>query len=131
MSSIFTKIINGEIPCYELARDENFISFLDISPIQRGHALVVPLKEVDYIFNLPQDILTAMLPFAQRVARGIEAVVPCKRIGLAVVGIEVPHAHLHLVPLQEVGSLDFGLPRLQMSSEEYRELASQIRTKIV
>ena len=131
MSSIFTKIINGEIPCYELARDENFISFLDISPIQRGHALVVPLKEVDYIFNLPQDILTAMLPFAQRVARGIEAVVPCKRIGLAVVGIEVSHAHLHLVPLQEVGSLDFGLPRLQMSSEEYRELASQIRTKIV
>jgi len=131
MSSIFTKIINGEIPCYELARDENFISFLDISPIQRGHALVVPLKEVDYIFNLPQDILTAMLPFAQRVARGIEAVVPCKRIGLAVVGIEVPHAHLHLVPLQEVGSLDFGLPRLQMSSEEYRELALQIRAKIV
>ena len=131
MASIFTKIINGEIPCYELARDENFISFLDISPIQRGHALVVPLKEVDYIFNLPQEILTAMLPFAQRVARAIEAVVPCKRIGLAVVGIEVPHAHLHLVPLQEVGSLDFGLPRLQLSPEAYAELAAAIRAKMI
>ncbi|MGP1461289.1 MAG: HIT family protein [Bacteroides sp.] len=131
MASIFTKIIHGEIPCYELARDEHFISFLDISPIQRGHALVVPLQEVDYIFDLPQDILTAMLPFAQRVARAIETVVPCKRIGLAVVGIEVPHAHMHLVPLQEVGSLDFGLPRLSLSPAEYQELAAAIRSKIV
>ena len=131
MASIFTKIIRGEIPCYELARDEHFISFLDISPIQRGHALVVPLLEVDYIFDLPQDILTAMLPFAQRVARGIQAVVPCKRIGLAVVGIEVPHAHMHLVPLQEVGSLDFGLPRLKLSDQEYRDLATAIRAKIL
>ncbi len=131
MASIFTKIIRGEIPCYELARDEHFISFLDISPIQRGHALVVPLQEVDYIFDLPQAILTAMLPFAQRVARGIQAVVPCKRIGLAVVGIEVPHAHMHLVPLQEVGSLDFGLPRLKLSDQEYRDLATAIRAKIL
>lgn len=131
MASIFTKIIHGEIPCYELARDEHFISFLDISPIQRGHALVVPLQEVDYIFDLPQDILTAMLPFAQRVAQAIETVVPCKRIGLAVVGIEVPHAHMHLVPLQEVGSLDFGLPRLSLSPAEYQELAAAIRSKIV
>ena len=131
MASIFTKIIQGEIPCYELARDEHFISFLDISPIQRGHALVVPLQEVDYIFDLPQDILTAMLPFAQRVARAIETVVPCKRIGLAVVGIEVPHAHMHLVPLQEVGSLDFSLPRLSLSPVEYQELAAAIRSKIV
>ena len=131
MASIFTKIIRCEIPCYELARDEHFISFLDISPIQRGHALVVPLQEVDYIFDLPQAILTAMLPFAQRVARGIQAVVPCKRIGLAVVGIEVPHAHMHLVPLQEVGSLDFGLPRLKLSDQEYRDLATAIRAKIL
>lgn len=131
MASIFTKIIRGEIPCYELARDEHFISFLDISPIQRGHALVVPLQEIDYIFDLPQAILTAMLPFAQRVARGIQAVVPCKRIGLAVVGIEVPHAHMHLVPLQEVGSLDFGLPRLKLSEQEYRDLATAIRAKIL
>lgn len=131
MASIFTKIIRGEIPCYELARDEHFISFLDISPIQRGHALVVPLQEVDYIFDLPQEILTAMLPFAQRVANGIQAVVPCKRIGLAVVGIEVPHAHMHLVPLQEVGSLDFGLPRLKLSDQEYRDLATAIRAKIL
>ncbi len=131
MASIFTKIIRGEIPCYELARDEHFISFLDISPIQRGHALVVPLQEVDYIFDLPQAILTAMLPFAQRVAHGIQAVVPCKRIGLAVVGIEVPHAHMHLVPLQEVGSLDFGLPRLKLSDQEYRDLATAIRAKIL
>lgn len=131
MASIFTKIIRGEIPCYELARDEHFISFLDISPIQRGHALVVPLQEVDYIFDLPQELLTAMLPFAQRVANGIQAVVPCKRIGLAVVGIEVPHAHMHLVPLQEVGSLDFGLPRLKLSDQEYRDLATAIRAKIL
>ncbi len=131
MASIFTQIIRGEIPCYELARDEHFISFLDISPIQRGHALVVPLQEVDYIFDLPQEILTSMLPFAQRVARAIEAVVPCKRIGLAVVGIEVPHAHMHLVPLQEVGSLDFGLPRLSLSPVEYQELAAAIRAKLI
>jgi histidine triad family protein len=130
MASIFTKIINGEIPCYELARDERFISFLDISPIQRGHALVVPLQEVDYIFNLPQETLEAILPFAQRVARAIEAVVPCKRIGMAVVGIEVPHAHIHLVPLQEVGSLDFGLPRLQLTPDEYASLAKDIRNHI-
>lgn len=130
MASIFTKIINGEIPCYELARDERFISFLDISPIQRGHALVVPLQEVDYIFNLPQETLEAILPFAQRVARAIEAVVPCKRIGMAVVGIEVPHAHIHLVPLQEVGSLDFGLPRLQLTPDEYASLAKEIRNHI-
>lgn len=130
MASIFTKIINGEIPCYELARDEHFISFLDISPIQRGHALVVPLQEVDYIFNLPQETLEAILPFAQRVARAIEAVVPCKRIGMAVVGIEVPHAHIHLVPLQEVGSLDFGLPRLQLTPDEYASLAKDIRNHI-
>ncbi len=130
MASIFTKIINGEIPCYELVRDERFISFLDISPIQRGHALVVPLQEVDYIFNLPQETLEAILPFAQRVARAIEAVVPCKRIGMAVVGIEVPHAHIHLVPLQEVGSLDFGLPRLQLTPDEYASLAKDIRNHI-
>lgn len=126
MATIFTKIINGEIPCHRIAEDDSFIAFLDISPIQRGHALVVPKLEEDYIFNLPEDLLARMLPFAQRVAQAIESVVDCNRIGLAVLGLEVPHAHIHLVPINREGDLNFSNKRVEMSQEEFVELAKQI-----
>lgn len=129
MATIFTKIINGEIPCHKLAEDERFISFLDIRPQSKGHALVVPKTEVDYIFDQPDDVLNGMLLFARPVARAIEACVPCKRIGLAVVGLEVPHTHLHLIPINQIQDISFKAP-LEMSQDELADLAKEIRTKI-
>lgn len=126
MATIFSKIIRGEIPCYRIAEDDKFIAFLDISPLRAGHTLVVPKVEEDYTFDLPEEVLSAMLPFAQRVGKAIEAVVPCKRIGLAVLGLEVPHAHLHLVPIEKEGDLDFRAPRAKLSEEEFKQLAEKI-----
>jgi histidine triad (HIT) family protein len=128
MSSIFTKIIQDEIPCHKLAEDEHFISFLDIQPIRRGHALVVPKVERDYIFDQDDDILAKMLPFAKRVGLAIEAVVPCERIGLSVIGIEVPHTHLHVVPIGAGEPIDFRLSR-PAAPEELASLAEQIRAQ--
>lgn len=129
MPSIFTKIINGEIPCYKLAENDRFIAFLDIRPQAKGHALVVPKQEVDYIFDQPDEVLSEMLLFARPVAKAIEAVVPCKRIGLAVVGLEVPHTHLHLIPINQVSDLSFKAP-VDISSEELDRLAAQIRESL-
>lgn len=129
MPSIFTKIINGEIPCYKLAENDRFIAFLDIRPQAKGHALVVPKQEVDYIFDQPDEVLSEMLLFARPVAKAIEAVVPCKRIGLAVVGLEVPHTHLHLIPINQVSDLSFKEP-VDISSEELDRLAAQIRESL-
>jgi len=129
MPSIFTKIINGEIPCYKLAENDRFIAFLDIRPQAKGHALVVPKQEVDYIFDQPDEVLSEMLLFARPVAKAIEAVVPCKRIGLAVVGLEVPHTHLHLIPINQVSDLSFKAP-VDISSEELERLAAQIRESL-
>lgn|SRR5690606_23939652 len=129
MPSIFTKIINGEIPCYKLAENDRFIAFLDIRPQAKGHALVVPKHEVDYIFDQPDEVLSEMLLFARPVAKAIEAVVPCKRIGLAVVGLEVPHTHLHLIPINQVSDLSFKEP-VDISSEELDRLAAQIRESL-
>lgn len=130
MPSLFTRIVQGEIPAYKLAEDERFLSFLDISPLARGHALVIPKREVDYLFDLDADTLSDLMLFAQRVARAIESVVPCKRIGVAVIGLEVPHAHMHLVPLQSLHDLDFSRPRVQMTKDEFAELASAIAKKL-
>ena len=127
MASIFTRIIRGEIPCYKLAEDERYISFLDVSPISRGHALVVPKLEVDHLFDLEGDQLTAILPFAKEVARKIKAVVPCKRIGISVIGLEVPHAHIHLLPIDALADMDFTRPRLKLTPEEFTGLADRIR----
>lgn len=126
MPSIFSRIIAGEIPSYKLAEDDNFIAFLDISPLVLGHALVVPKQEIDYIFDIDDDVLAAMLPFARKVGLAIEKVVPCERIGMAVVGLEVPHAHLHLVPLNQMSDLDFRKERVSVSPEDMKQLALEI-----
>jgi histidine triad (HIT) family protein len=127
MASIFTKIIRGEIPCYKLAEDDRYIAFLDIRPVAKGHALVVPKEETDYLFDLQPDTLGGLMLFAQRVAAAIRAVVPCKRIGVAVLGMEVPHAHVHLIPLNAESDLDFRKAKSLLSPEEMDELAGQIR----
>jgi len=126
MATLFTRIIQGEIPAYKLAEDDHYFSFLDISPLARGHALVVPKQETDYIFDMDPGALSGLMQFAQRVAHAVEKVVPCKRIGIAVIGLEVPHAHVHLVPLQSVHDINFSKPRVQISPEEFAELAEAI-----
>jgi len=126
MATIFTKIINGEIPSYKLAEDARYFAFLDINPLAKGHALVVPKKEVDYIFDLDPDELAGMFQFSQRLAKAIESVITCERIGVAVIGLEVPHAHVHLVPINGIHDIDFSKPRVSLTKEEYQELAEQI-----
>ena len=126
MATIFTKIINGEIPCYKIAEDDNFISFLDINPLKKGHALVVPKVEVDYIFDNSDETLSKIMVFAKKVANAIEVNVECKRIGLIVVGLEVPHTHIHLVPIEHERDLVFANERVKMSQEEFLELAKKI-----
>jgi len=126
MASIFTRIINGEIPSYKLAEDDHHYAFLDINPLAKGHALVVPKNEVDYLFDIDSEALGRLFQFSQRVARAIEANVDCERIGVAVIGLEVPHAHIHLVPIKGVHDIDFSKPRVEMTSEEYAELAAAV-----
>ncbi len=126
MASIFTRIVNGEIPAHKVAEDDRFLAFLDVNPLQAGHTLVIPKQEVDYLFNLDVDTYAGLWAFAKRVSAAVEKSVPCKRIGVAVIGLEVPHAHIHLVPLHNIGDLDFGAPRAKFSQEEYKALASQI-----
>ena len=126
MSSIFTKIINGEIPCYKIAEDEHHLAFLDIMPLAKGHTLVIPKKEVDLIFDLDTEEYKNLWAFAQQVAKKIGAAIPCVRVGVAVVGLEVPHAHIHLVPLNEMKDLNFLNERLQFTPEEYQEIQQRI-----
>jgi len=126
MASIFSKIIAGEIPSYKVAEDERFFAFLDIRPLAKGHTLVVPKKEVDYIFSLDDGLLGDMMIFAKRLGLAIEKVVPCKRMGLSVLGLEVPHAHIHLVPINSVYDIDFRKPPLEMDEKEFIELAGRI-----
>jgi histidine triad (HIT) family protein len=121
MASIFSRIIAGEIPCYKIAENDRFIAFLDVSPLVKGHVLVVPKKETDYIFDLSQEELSEILVFAQGVAKKIEKAVPCKRVGVAVIGLEVPHAHVHLVPINTADDLNFTRPKLQVEKEEIAE----------
>ncbi|ASB48815.1 HIT family protein [Alkalitalea saponilacus] len=130
MASIFTKIINGEIPSFKIAEDERYVAFLDITPLAKGHTLVVPKKEVDYIFDLEDDLLQGMIVFSKKVAKAIEKSIECKRIGIAVIGLEVPHAHVHLVPLQTVADLSFSKPKLKLSNEEMEQIAAAIKENI-
>lgn len=127
MASIFTKIILGEIPCHKIAEDDRFIAFLDIFPLAKGHTLVVPKDEVDYLFDLDDQTIADIHVFAKRVARAIEKVVPCKRIGVAVLGLEVPHAHIHLIPINHLEDINFGRKKLTFSPEEMEDLAARIR----
>ncbi len=126
MSSVFTKIINGEIPAYKIAEDEDFIAFLDVMPLVKGHTLVVPKKEVDLIFDLDSEDYKNLWSFAQNVAKKIKKAIPCVRVGVAVVGLEVPHAHIHLIPLNTVEDMNFKNQRLKLSAEEYSEIQNLI-----
>ena len=127
MSSIFTKIINREIPGYIIAEDDNFISFLDIKPLVLGHCLVVPKKEVDYIFDLEDSELQKLMTFAKKVSKAVKKAVPCKRIGVAVIGLEVPHTHVHLVPLNIMDDINFSRPKLHPSADELAGMAEKIK----
>lgn len=126
MASIFTRIINGEIPCYKIAEDEHYFAFLDINPLTKGHTLVVPKKETDYIFDLDDTTLGGMLVFAKKVARAIDKAIPCKRVGVAVLGLEVPHAHIHLVPINGGFDIEFSKPKLKLTPEEFKAIAEKI-----
>jgi histidine triad (HIT) family protein len=126
MASIFTKIIKGEIPSYKIAEDDNFIAFLDVFPIAKGHTLVVPKVEIDYIFDLDDETIAGMHIFAKKVAKALEKAVPCIRIGTMVAGLEVPHAHLHLIPMNKITDLSFEHPKLKFTEEEFKEIQKNV-----
>ncbi|MFK7806217.1 MAG: HIT family protein [Saprospiraceae bacterium] len=126
MPSIFTRIINGEIPCHKIAESENYLAFLDINPLVKGHTLVIPKAEVDYIFDLDQETLSGLMLFSQKVAKGMKAAIACNRIGVTVIGLEVPHAHVHLVPINTMDDMNFSKKKLTMTSESLAETAGQI-----
>jgi histidine triad (HIT) family protein len=130
MPTIFTRIINGEIPCYKIAEDERYFAFLDINPLKKGHTLVVPKQETDYIFDLDDDQLAGLTVFAKKVAAAIKASIPCNRIGIAILGLEVPHAHIHLVPMDSMEDVNFRNPKLKLTPEEFAEIAENIRGKM-
>jgi histidine triad (HIT) family protein len=127
MATIFSRIIDGEIPSYTIAEDERFYAFLDINPMAKGHTLVVPKKEVDYFFDMDDELLAGMMVFSKKVARAIEKAIPCRRVGLMVIGLEVPHAHIHLIPIQKEGDMNLSNPKLKLSSDEFTEIAEKIR----
>jgi len=130
MPSIFTKIVNGEIPCYKILEDERFLAFLDVFPLVKGHILVIPKKEVDYIFDVADNDLADMMVFAKKVAKAQKAAITCKRIGIAVIGLEVPHAHIHLIPMNTMNDINFTQPKLSLSSNELKEIADKICSKL-
>lgn len=130
MASIFTKIVNGEIPAYKVAESENFLAFLDISPVAKGHTLVIPKKEVDYLFDLNDDDYTGLQLFAKKVAAGLKSAIPCKKVGVLVLGLEVPHAHIHLVPMQDETDLLHFSEKKSYSPEEFKKIAESISKNI-
>jgi histidine triad (HIT) family protein len=130
MPSIFSRIVAGELPAFKVAEDAHHLAFLDITPLVEGHTLVIPKKEVDYIFDLPAAELAALHQFAQRVAKGVKEAVPCRRVGVAVIGLEVPHAHIHLIPMQKVADMNFANPKIKVADERMKELAAAIAAKV-
>jgi histidine triad (HIT) family protein len=129
MSSIFTKIINGEIPCYKIAEDENFFAFLDVNPNAKGHTLCIPKQEINKIFDIEDDLYLGLMKFSKKIAIALEKTVPCKRIGMAVIGLEVPHAHVHLIPLNEMDEIRFQ-NKVSMIKEEFEALAKNIQSNL-
>ncbi len=129
MASIFTKIVNGEIPCYKIAEDENFLAFLDVNPNTKGHTLCIPKKEIDKIFDLEDDLYLGLMAFAKKIAIALEKSVPCKRIGMSVIGLEVPHAHVHLIPLNEMDEIRFH-NKVRLTPEEFEALAKKIQSNL-
>ena len=130
MATIFSRIVKGEIPSYKIAEDENFYAFLDIAPLAKGHTLVIPKKEVDYLFDLDNDTYTGLQLFAKKVAIALKEAVPCVKVGVAVLGLEVPHAHIHLVPMQSEKDINFNNPKLKLTSEEFEEVRSAVASKL-
>ena len=130
MATIFSRIIAGEIPSYKVAESDRFFAFLDINPLAKGHTLVVPKQETDYLFDLDDDLLAGMVLFSKKVAAAIRAAIPCSRVGMMVIGLEVPHAHIHLVPIQKEGDMSLSNPRVKLTKEEFAEIAERIRNKV-
>lgn len=130
MASIFTKIVNGEIPCYKILEDDNYLAFLDIHPLAKGHTLVIPKKEIDYYFDIEDSLFAGLNVFAKKVAKAIDKVTDSKRVGVAVIGLEVPHAHIHLIPINGIYDIDFSKPKLKFSNEEYMEIAAMIKAAL-
>ena len=126
MATIFSKIVKGEIPCYKIAEDDHFFAFMDINPVAKGHTLVIPKREVDYIFSLEDNEIADMMVFAKKVAQAIEKAVPCKRIGVAVIGLDVPHAHIHLIPISQEGDMDFKKEHVHLTQEEFLDIQKRI-----
>ncbi|MEI8085913.1 MAG: HIT family protein [Paludibacter sp.] len=126
MATIFSRIIAGEIPCYKIAEDEQFFAFLDINPLSKGHTLVVPKQEVDYIFNLDDATIGDLMIFAKKVALALEKTIECKRIGLTVIGLEVPHAHIHLIPIDEENDMNFQRTKLKLNSDEFKRISEAV-----
>ena len=131
MSTIFTKIIRGEIPCYKIAENKDYFAFLDINPLRAGHTLVVPKEETDYVFDLEDVYLAGMILFSKKIAIAIKSVIPCNRIGIAILGLEVPHAHIHLVPMDTMEDINFKNPKLKFTPEEFSEIAAKISSKVI
>jgi len=131
MAGIFAKIVNGDIPCYKVAEDENFLAFLDIFPLAIGHILVIPKAEIDYLFDLDNQSFAGLMLFSKRVAIALKRAIPCKKVGVAVLGLEVPHAHIHLVPLNSEGDINFSKPKLKLSDEEFRNISNKIANLFV
>jgi histidine triad (HIT) family protein len=130
MATIFTRIIKGEIPCYKIAEDDRFFAFLDINPLREGHTLVIPKQETDYLFDLDDEQLAGMIVFSKKVAAAIKSAIPCTRIGVAVLGLEVPHAHIHLVPMDSMEDVNFRNPKLKLSPEQFRSIAEKISSRL-
>ncbi len=130
MASIFSRIVSGEIPSYKIAETEDYYAFLDINPLVKGHTLVIPKKEIDYIFDLDDELLGGLMAFAKKVAHAIDAAVPCKRVGVLVVGTEVPHAHIHLIPFQRESDMSITKSKLNLSTEEMQQIAAAIQAKL-
>ena len=128
MSSIFSKIISEELPCYKIAEDDSFLAFLDINPLVEGHVLVIPKQEIDYLFDIDDSLLKDMVIFSKKVAKRIQKAIPCKRIGLSVIGLEVPHAHIHLVPMQSMKDMNFSNAKLALSSSQLEVIQSKINS---
>jgi histidine triad (HIT) family protein len=130
MASIFSKIVAGEIPSYQIAEDDKYYAFLDINPLAPGHTLVIPKKEIDYLFDLDDELIGGMMVFSKKVAVALEKALPCKRVGVAVLGLEVPHAHIHLIPMQSEADINFSNPKLKFSNDEFLKIAESIKQQL-
>ncbi|MCE2712780.1 MAG: HIT domain-containing protein [Cryomorphaceae bacterium] len=125
MATIFSRILNGELPCYKVAENDKYLAFLDIMPLRKGHVLVIPKKETDYIFDMEDEDLTGLILFAKEVAHPLKKIFPCKKVGMTVIGLEVPHAHIHLIPIDSISDMDFSKPKLQLQKEEFEEIVTK------